>query len=125
MNRSQFVPEGWHTVTPRIFVNDAKLFVEFLRRVFDAAGEYRQDGPSVIAIGDSLIMVSNSGIRPPAPAFLYVYVENTDATHLRAIAAGARSLEEPSDTPYGDRRCMVEDEWGNTWQIATHIRDWS
>jgi predicted 3-demethylubiquinone-9 3-methyltransferase (glyoxalase superfamily) len=23
--------------------------------------------------------------------------------------------------PYGDRRCMVKDKWGNTWQIATHM----
>jgi uncharacterized glyoxalase superfamily protein PhnB len=35
--------------------------------------------------------------------------------------AGARSLEEPFDTPYGDRRCMIEDKWGNTWQIATQM----
>jgi len=35
------------------------------------------------------------------------------------VAAGARSLEEPVDTPYGDRRAMVEDSWGNVWQIAT------
>jgi uncharacterized glyoxalase superfamily protein PhnB len=54
-------------------------------------------------------------------AFLYVYVEDTGATYLRALEAGATSLEEPFNTPYGDRRCMVEDEWGNTWQIATHI----
>jgi len=26
------------------------------------------------------------------------------------------------DTPYGDRRCMVEDPWGNTGQIAMQKR---
>jgi PhnB protein len=36
--------------------------------------------------------------------------------------AGALSLEAPSDTPYGDRRGMEKDSWGNTWQIATRIR---
>ena len=41
----------------------------------------------------------------------------------RALQAGARSLEEPSDTPYGDRRGMIKDEWGNTWQIATYPGD--
>ena len=25
--------------------------------------------------------------------------------------------------PYGDRRGMVKDDWGNTWQIATHLGD--
>ena len=44
---------------------------------------------------------------------------DADATYARALAAGARSLEPPTDMPYGDRRAMVEDAWGNTWQIAT------
>jgi PhnB protein len=53
-------------------------------------------------------------------AFLYVYVADADETYERAVAAGARVLEAPADMRYGDRRCMVEDEWGNTWQIATY-----
>jgi PhnB protein len=53
-------------------------------------------------------------------AFLYVYVDDTDATYRGALAAGATALEEPADMPYGDRRGMVTDSWGNTWQIATH-----
>lgn len=77
----------------------------------------------MITIGDSVVMISDTRIRSPMPAFLYVYVNDTDATYRRALDAGARSLEEPSDVPYGDRRCMVEDKWGNTWQIATHMRD--
>jgi uncharacterized glyoxalase superfamily protein PhnB len=122
-NRSRFTPEGWHTVTPRIVVRDAERLVEFLRRVFGATGDYRRDLPSVIKIGDSIIMVSNAGIRASMPAFLYVYVDDTDKIYRRALEAGAISLEEPSDMPYGDRRGMVKDEWGNTWQIATHIGD--
>jgi uncharacterized glyoxalase superfamily protein PhnB len=73
-------------------------------------------------IGDSVIMISGAGARDPAPAFLYVYVPSTDETYRRAIEAGARSLEEPTDLPYGDRRGMVQDKWGNTWQIATRLR---
>src|SRR5262249_13390398 len=120
-NHSHSAPEGWHTVTPRIVARDARQFVEFLKQVFFAAGEYRRDRPSVITIGDSLIMISDVGVRAPTTAFLYVYVNDTDAACRRAVDAGARVLEEPSDTPYGDRRCMVEDKWGNTWQIATHL----
>ena len=74
----------------------------------------------MILIGDSLLMISDAGIRNPMTAFLYVYVNDTDATFKRAVAAGAHAVEDPSETPYGDRRCMVEDEWGNTWQIATY-----
>jgi PhnB protein len=69
-DRSRFTPEGWHTVTPRIVVHDAEQLVEFLRRVFGAIGDYRPDLPSVIRIGDSLVMVSNAGIRNPMAAFL-------------------------------------------------------
>jgi PhnB protein len=114
-------PEGWHTVTPRIVVREAQRLVEFVKHVFGATGDYRPDMPAILRIGDSIVMISDAGVRDPAPAFLYVYVANADETHQRAVAAGARSLEEPSDLPYGDRRGMVEDEWGNTWQIATHL----
>jgi uncharacterized glyoxalase superfamily protein PhnB len=66
-------------------------------------------------------MVSGGdGLRDPMPAFLYVYVDDTDSTYKRAVAADATSLEEPADMPYGDRRAMVRDAWGNVWQIATH-----
>ena len=121
--RSQTTPEGWHTVTPRIVVPDAVQQIEFLKQVFGATGGYRPDRPSVIEIGDSFVMVSDAGIRNPMPAFLYVYVDDADETYRRALRAGASSLEEPSDTPYGDRRGMVKDKWGNTWQIATHMGD--
>jgi uncharacterized glyoxalase superfamily protein PhnB len=53
------------------------------------------------------------------PAFLYVYVEDADRTYWRALAAGATSIEEPIDMPYGGRRAMVRGAWGNLWQIAT------
>ena len=119
-NPSQFTPEGWHTITPRIVVHHAKEIVDFLKQVFGATGEYRSDRPSVITIGDSMIMISDAGIRSPMPGFLYVYVDDADGAYRRALDAGARAIEEPLDTPYGDRRCMVEDKWGNTWQIATH-----
>jgi uncharacterized glyoxalase superfamily protein PhnB len=44
--------------------------------------------------------------------------DDADAAHARALAAGAVTLEELLDTPYGDRRAMVRDPFGNIWQIA-------
>jgi PhnB protein len=122
-NYSRFTPKGWHTVTPRIVVHGAQQMIEFVKHVFGATGNYRIDLPSVIHIGDSIVMISDAGIRNPAPSFLYVYVEDADATYRRALQAGATPLEEPSDMPYGDRRAMVEDQWGNTWQIATYVEN--
>jgi uncharacterized glyoxalase superfamily protein PhnB len=117
--RSNFKPEGWPTVTPRIIVHGADKLVEFLQHVFGATGQYHPHVPAEMRLGDSIIMVSGAGVRDPMPACLYVYVENADFTWQRAIEAGAQSIEAPSDTPYGDRRAMVKDQWGNTWQIAT------
>ena len=120
-NRVSAAPTGWHTVTPRIVTKDAKGLVAFLRRVFGATGRYRESRPSEIRIGDSIIMVTDVGVRRPVPAFLYVYVADVERTYRRALGAGARTIEEPMDTPYGDRRGMIEDRWGNTWQIATRL----
>jgi DMSO/TMAO reductase YedYZ molybdopterin-dependent catalytic subunit len=63
-----------------------------------------------------------AGPRDPMPTFLYLYVDDVDATYRRAMEAGAVSLEEPRDLPYGDRRGMVQDPDGNVWQIATPKR---
>ena len=117
---SRFLPLGWHTITPRITVADAVGLVEFINRVFDSNARYVDEVPTVVKIGDSNLMVSKVGIRDETTAFLYVYVRDADETYRRAIEAGAVTLEEPSDLPYGDRRAMVRDTWGNLWQIATH-----
>lgn len=106
------------TIKPRIFVHDPEGAVAFLREVFGARGEIEGDRPAEIVIGDSTIMVSGTGERPEFPAFLYVYVDDVDAAYGRAVASGATSLEEPGPTPYGDRRAMVRDPFGNVFQIA-------
>lgn len=120
--RAHPAPEGWHAVTPRIVARDADGLVGFLRAVFAATGEVREGAPAEIWIGDSVVMISEAGERSPMGAFLYVYVADVDATFARALAAGARSVEAPALMPYGDRRAMIEDAWGNTWQIATRGR---
>jgi hypothetical protein len=42
------VPEGWHTVTPRLFVYDAAKLVVFLQHAFGASGNF----PNRWAIGN-------------------------------------------------------------------------
>ena len=113
------VPRRLHTVTPRIVVQSAGDLIQFLKRTFNATGDVQSDRPSEIGIGDSVIMISDAGPREAMPAFLYVYVDDVDATYRCALDAGATSVEEPLDLSYGDRRGMVRDAWGNLWQIAT------
>jgi PhnB protein len=112
---------GYHSVTPRIVVSDVAAEVHFLRVVFDATGQVDPDRPAEICIGDSLIMVTPATERDLFPGFLYVYVDDADQAYQRALAAGATTLEAPLDTPYGDRRAMVRDPFGNVFQIAHQI----
>jgi PhnB protein len=111
-------PPGWHTLTPRLVAQNAQGLVDFLVYVFAATGKYESASPTIMQIGDSKVMISEAGARSAKTAFLYVYVADVDLAHRRAIERGATSIEEPFETPYGDRRCMVGDRWGNAWQIA-------
>jgi PhnB protein len=115
-------PDGYDTLTPRIVVSDVLAAVEFLRTVFDATGDVVEGRPAEVRIGDSLLMVTGAGARDLFPAFLYVYVDDADGTYERAVAAGATIVEPPLDTPYGDRRAMVRDPFGNVFQIAHRAR---
>jgi uncharacterized glyoxalase superfamily protein PhnB len=63
---------------------EAEKLVDFVKHVFGATGECRPDMPAVVNIGDSIVMISEAGIRDPSPAFLYVYVEDADHTYRRA-----------------------------------------
>jgi PhnB protein len=44
------IPEGWHSVTPRLVVHDTARLVEFLKQAFGATGDFRTDIPSQIRI---------------------------------------------------------------------------
>ena len=115
-------PEGWPAVVPRLFTGNVEELVGFLKTVFDAEGEIHPGRPAEIRIDDSLLMISDGGgMREARPAFLYVYVPDVDAAFARAETLGAKVIEAPADLPYGDRRAMVEDLWGNVWQIATRL----
>jgi PhnB protein len=109
----------FHSVTPRMVVRDAAGAVEFLRSAFGAIGHTQPSRPAEMRIGDSVVMVSQAGDREVFPAFLYIYVDDAENVYRRALAAGAVSVEEPWVTPYGDRRAMVRDVFGNLYQIAT------
>lgn len=57
----EWIPPGWHCVTPRLVARDAPALVEFLRLAFDAKGAFNEGRPSELTIGDSIVMVSDGG----------------------------------------------------------------
>ncbi len=128
--KANFIPEGFHTVTPYLLTKGADKIIEFVKRVFDAEEISRMDNAdgtimhAQVRIGDSMVMLSDARPEYPAmPGMLYLYVENVDAVYDRAIKAGGVSLREPTDEDYGDRSCGVQDVGGNQWWIATHQED--
>ena len=126
----QPIPDGYHTITPYIIVPNAAGFIEFAKKAFDAIVKERMDGPggsimhAELRIGNSIMMLSDP-LRDPTlrPGHIYLYVDDTDETYNKAIAAGAESLLEPADQFYGDRNAGVKDVFGNTWWIATHVEE--
>jgi PhnB protein len=124
------IPDGYHTVTPYLVVADAEKVLDFTIKAFGAKETVRMPGPggkvahAEVKIGDSIVMMGSPAPgRHLMPAQIYLYVEDTDGTYKKAVAAGAKSVEEPNDAFYGDRRAAVEDSQGNLWFIATHQED--
>lgn len=72
-------------------------------------------------IGESLVMVGSTFEREPFPAFLCIYVADVDRVYARVPDAGAEAIEAPVDAPYGDRRAMIRDPFGNLFQIARRL----
>ena len=122
-------PDGSHSVTPYLVVDDAEKVIEFVKAAFGAQEMFRMDGPdgkiahAEVTIGDSIVMIGNAGESEAMPTTLYLYVEDTDAAYRQAVQAGGTSFEEPADQFYGDRRAAVTDVAGNKWFISTNIED--
>ena len=124
------VPDGYHTVTPYLVVEDAGALIEFLTRAFGARTRYSHRGPdgkvahAEMQIGDSIVMMGSArGDTQPLVMALYLYVPNCDELYRQAIAAGGTSIGEPTDQFYGDRHGGIKDPSGNSWWLATHIED--
>lgn len=135
-------PEGYHTLTPYLIVSDPVAAFDFYQRAFGAVPRMRltmptADGGETIAhgeltIGDSHIMLSGEwpdrdamgpAARGGATANFLIYVEDVDAAHARALAAGATEVSAVALQFYGDRAGTVKDPFGHGWTLATHVED--
>lgn len=125
------IPDGYPPLMPFAVLTRAAEAIEFYKNVFGATERMRMPGPegkvahAELGFGDSVLMLADAmaGGAPAAPARLCLYVEDVDATHQKAVAAGAQSQQEPKDQFYGDRSCRVTDPFGNEWTIMTHKED--
>jgi PhnB protein len=132
------IPEGYHTITPYLALDDASEAIEFYKRAFGAKERMRMDAPggkighAQLEIGDSVVMLSDtfpqSYVKPPkelggTTGDVFMYVEDVDAVVKQAVEAGATVEMEVSDQFWGDRFGSVVDPFGHHWSIATHVED--
>ena len=132
------IPEGYHSVTPYLCLNDAAAAIDFYKRALGAVEIMRMPDPSgkimhaEIKIGDSHVMLSDEAPGWDAfsprkyggsPVKLCLYVEDVDARIGRAVAAGGKLIRPIENHFYGDRSGAVQDPFGYTWFISTHVED--
>lgn len=132
------IPQGYHTVTPYLTLNDAARALEFYKRAFGAREMMRMEGPggkighAEIKIGDSMIMLADEmpGTSSRSPQSLggctggvFLYVEDADGLFNQAVSAGAQVEAPLSDMFWGDRYGRLRDPFGHSWSVATHKED--
>lgn len=125
-----YLPKDLHNVNPYLHPRRAEPLINFLKRAFGAEEVLKYVSPDGVVnhaqlrIGDAMLEMGEAHDQyQTMPAMFYLYVPNVEAVYRQAIAAGATSFQEPTDQPYGDRNAGVRDNYGNTWYIATHIKD--
>ena len=136
----QPIPEGYHSLTPYLAVEDADKAIEFYKDAFGAQELLRMPGPdgkiahAELQIGDSKLMLSDpfpqSNVKPPAErggptASIFMYVDDVDAIFEQGQRAGAKVVSELEDMFWGDRFGTLSDPFGHVWSIATHKEDLS
>jgi len=133
------VPDGYHTITPQLTLDDAAQTIEWYKRGLGAEELGRHLGPdgkvmhAELRIGSSRFMVNDPmpGMKggPRAyggsPASLWIYVEDCDALFNRAVSAGATVQMPMADQFWGDRGGAVADPAGYSWWIASRKEELS
>ena len=123
-------------ITPYLGYEDGDAAIEFLVKAFGFTEQFKMHMPDG-RVGHAELDLDGSGIMlgcppdyksprregRPSDVLVHVYVDDVDAHHAQAKAAGATILEEPADQVYGDRRYTAEDLEGHRWMFAKHVRD--
>ena len=97
------VPDGYHTVTPQLTLDDCAKAIDWYKRGLGAQELSRSVGPdgkimhAEIQIGNSRVMLNDvmMGQKGPkafggSPAALWLFVEDSDTLFNKAVGAGAK-----------------------------------
>jgi len=135
----KFIPEGYHTVTPQLILDNAAQAIDWYKKALGAEEISRMPTPdgkimhAEMRIGDSRFMLNDEiGGGKSAKSFggspmsLWLYVEDCDAIFNKAISAGAKvhgPMGQLADQFWGDRSGTFADPYGYVWSVATHKED--
>ena len=122
------------TISPILGYRDPRAAIEFLCDAFGFERQLVVDGEdgsvmhAELRLGDAVVMLATasegSGERPGIAAgahHLYVAVDDTDAHHRQASAAGAEVFEAPTDRDYGSREYGARDPEGGVWYFGSYV----
>jgi uncharacterized glyoxalase superfamily protein PhnB len=114
------------TISPTIRSVDPDASIAFLTKAFGfAEGMVARNPDGRVAhaelwFGDDAVMLSASRDASTPAAAVYVVVDDPDAHHDRAKAAGAEITMGLTDQDYGSRDYAAKDPDGNTWFFGTY-----
>jgi uncharacterized glyoxalase superfamily protein PhnB len=117
------------TIIPTFRYDDARGAIAFLQEAFGFSEHavYEEAGTIVHAelkLGDAYIMLGaareENADLVSGPSTTYVVIEDPDAHHARAVAAGAEIVRELTDQDYGSREYAAKDPGGNVWSFGTY-----
>ena len=122
-------PKGFGTVNGYLFVENPGELISFLKVAFYALEINRSTHPQtgeianvILKIGSSCFMISRTrGEFLNMRSAFYLYVDNVDEIHKRAVKNGAKVEFEPADMDYGDRQSGIVDPCGNYWWISKRL----
>ncbi len=138
MEKTSYIPQGYHTITPSLTFKGTESAMVWYKNVFGAEERMRIDGPdkkimhAELNMGDSIIFLAeeNPQYQNQTPQStngnsikLHLYVEDIDGVLKKAVQNGATLVMPAEDQFYGDRCGCIEDPFGYTWMLATHIKD--
>ena len=77
-----------------------------------------------LTFGDGAVILSDSrGATRPTGHSVLVRVEDADAHHANAVAAGARIVSPPETYEFGERQYTAEDPAGHVWTFSESVAD--
>jgi PhnB protein len=132
------VPDGTHSITAHLIVNDGQKAVEWYKKAFGGTitgVHLTPDGKVMhaeVKIGDSRLMLADEfpgfGCGSPktlggSPVVLNLYSEDVDSLFNQAVAAGATVTMPLANQFWGDRYGQITDPYGHRWALGQHIED--